>query len=188
MNKHKMSILMVLLLICGPWAISLADKWDDADRATVRLGPSSFKDLPESVVVELLKKGCAVPQSYSSPSPHNVIQGEFAREGQKDVAILCSNDRSSSIVFVWGGPAACPSEIAKSADRGWLQGIGGGKLGYSRVIQAVGRSTISGYFKTYGGPTPPLIDHDGVDDIFVEKASVVRYCHEGRWRELTGAD
>jgi len=32
------------------------------------------------------------------------------------------------------------------------------------------------------------IDHQGANDGFVEKASVVHYFHAGKWLQLTGAD
>jgi hypothetical protein len=38
------------------------------------------------------------------------------------------------------------------------------------------------------GPKPPPIDHLGIDDAFLEKASVVHYYYQGKWLQLTGAD
>jgi hypothetical protein len=40
----------------------------------------------------------------------------------------------------------------------------------------------------YGGPKPPPIDHQGVDDEFIEKASSTWYFRGGKWLTLTGAD
>jgi len=53
---------------------------------------------------------------------------------------------------------------------------------------AVGREYILSRYRAYGGPKPPTIDHQGIDDAFLEKASVVHYFHAGKWRKLTGAD
>ena len=39
-----------------------------------------------------------------------------------------------------------------------------------------------------GGPKPPPIDHQGINDAFLEKASSVHYFHEGKWLRLTDAD
>jgi hypothetical protein len=35
---------------------------------------------------------------------------------------------------------------------------------------------------------PPRIDHKGIDDAFVGKASEVHYYYRGKWLELQGAD
>jgi hypothetical protein len=45
-----------------------------------------------------------------------------------------------------------------------------------------------GHFNAYGGPKPPPIDHEGIDDAFIEKAPVTWYFHNGAWLRLTGAD
>jgi hypothetical protein len=52
----------------------------------------------------------------------------------------------------------------------------------------VGREYILKHYRAYGGPEPAAIDHQGINDSFVGKASVVRYFHAGKWLELTGAD
>jgi hypothetical protein len=61
-------------------------------------------------------------------------------------------------------------------------------LGYSRAISAVGKNHILDYYKAYGGTEPPPIEHQGINDAFAEKASVVRYFYRGKWLELQGAD
>jgi hypothetical protein len=64
----------------------------------------------------------------------------------------------------------------------------GARVEYSREITAVGRDFIMGRYRAYGGPEPRPIDHQGVDDAFLEKASVTWYFHEGKWLRLQGAD
>ena len=44
------------------------------------------------------------------------------------------------------------------------------------------------HYRAYGGPVPPPIDHQGIDDAFLEKASVTWYFHECKWLRLQGAD
>jgi hypothetical protein len=39
-----------------------------------------------------------------------------------------------------------------------------------------------------GGPAPPPITHQGIDEAFAGKASTVQYCHYGKCLSLTGAD
>jgi hypothetical protein len=60
--------------------------------------------------------------------------------------------------------------------------------GFSRLISTVGRQFIQEHYEAHSGPTPPAIDHEGIDDAFIEKGSSVRYCHQGEWLELTGSD
>ncbi len=180
------SFLIAMTLLIATQGVG-ADKWDDADVAIRRLAPTEFQGLPNNIVGELKKRGCTIPQSYGSKKPHNIISGEFAKKGQKDWAVLCSRNGSSSVLIFWGDDSPCPSEIFPSKDRGWLQNTGYG-IGYSRAINPVGAAFIIRHFKLVGGPTPPPIVHQGIDEAFIEKASTVHYCHKGKWIELTGAD
>ncbi len=165
------------------------DKWAAADSATLRLPPAAFSPLPKNIVQYLQGRGCTIPQTYLSREPHNVISGEFARRGQTDWAVLCSRNGESSILVFWRGSTKSVAEIAKAPDRGFLQTITeGGKIGFSRAIEPVGRGYILSHYKEYGGRKPPGITHQGINDAYVEKASVVRYYHRGKWLELQGAD
>jgi hypothetical protein len=137
----------------------------------------------------LQARGCTIPQTYLSREPHNVISGEFTRQGQIDWAVLCSRGGESSILVFWRGSTKFVSEIAKAPDRGFLQTVSeGGKIAFSRAIESVGGEYILSHYKEYGGRKPPPINHQGIDDAYVEKASVVRYYHRGKWLELKGAD
>jgi hypothetical protein len=81
------------------------------------------------------------------------------------------------------------AEVAPAKDEAFQQDVDGrGTLGYSRAIDAVGKDYILKHYEAYGGPKPPPITHHGINDAFVEKASVVRYFYRGKWLELQGAD
>ena len=80
------------------------------------------------------------------------------------------------------------AEIARSSDRTYLQNAGGGRIGYSRLLAVADADLIRERHAILGGPQPPPLDHEGIDDIFVEKASRVWYWYEGQWLELTGSD
>ena len=153
-----------------------------------RLSPAAFVQLPIPIVKALQERACTIPQSFADPEPHNVVRGELRRQGQTDVAVLCSRDGDSSILVFWNSSVSSVTEIAKVSDATFLQAIGGGNVGYSRQITVVEREFIVDHYRAYGGPEPPSIDHQGINDAFVEKASIVHYYHEGRWLELTGAD
>jgi len=44
------------------------------------------------------------------------------------------------------------------------------------------------HYRAYGGPEPPPIEHQGIDDAFLGKASITWYFHKGKWLRLQGAD
>ena len=165
------------------------DRWQSAEANIVRLSPAAFSQLPPPIIHQLRSRGCAIPQSFGRSEPHNVISGEFARRGQMDWAVLCSRNGMSSILVFWGGSTRRVAELAASPDSAFLQTIdGSGNIGFSRAIGAVGRDYIRERYREYGGRRPPRIDHQGINDAFVEKASVVHYYHRGRWLELQGED
>jgi hypothetical protein len=168
--------------------VPVPDEWDAANARVRRLSPHVFAELPAALKDELAKRQCTVPQTYISTRPHNVIQGEFAKKGQKDWAVVCSTGHMSSILVFFGGSDKDVFQFAAGSDKNYLQGIGGGKIGYSQLIGVVGEDYILEHYKRYGGPTPPPITHDGINVAFVEKASSVLYLEKGEWLSLTGAD
>ena len=173
---------------CAIFGRHKPDRWDSADAAVRRLPPSTFGELPEAIRRELELRKCWVPQIWGDSVPHNVIRGHFARPQQNDWAVLCSRSGTSTILVFWRGTADTVAELEARADRNYLQGEGGGQTGYSRSIDVADSAFISSHFAWYGGPQPPPLDHEGIDDAFVEKGSVVLYWYRGRWLRLTGAD
>lgn len=167
------------------------EQWEQADLQTRRLPPTAFPELPGEIVRELVSRGCTIPQTFASSSPENIIRGEFAKPEQQDWAVLCSVNRVSSILIFWGGSTHDVAEVYTAPDKSELQGIGGGRIGYSRAISTVGKEYIESHYAAYrdgGAPEPPPIDHEGINDAFIEKASTVHYFYQGKWLELAGAD
>jgi hypothetical protein len=185
-----MSTLRVALPLAMMAAASVGQDLDfqAAERQIVRLSPDAFPMLPEAVVRELQRRECTVPQEVFSKTPNNVVSGQFAKPGQTDRAVLCSLNGASSILVFWNGSASNPAALAESEDKIYLQGLGGDKSGFSRGISAIGSDFIIEYYRAYGGPKPPPIDHQGINDAFLGKASVVRYSFGGKWLQLSGAD
>jgi hypothetical protein len=163
-------------------------KFDEAERRIVRLPPSAFPELPRNVVRELERRGCRIPQEAFTKKPHNAIKGDFAKPGQVDWAVLCSIKGVSTILVFWNGSEKNPAAIASMEDRNFLQGITTENIGYSRGIGTVGKDFIMRHFNAYGGPKPPPIDHEGIDDAFIEKASMTWYFYRGKWSQLSGSD
>ena len=88
----------------------------------------------------------------------------------------------------WNGSESNPASFVPVEDKFFAQSYGNGQFGYVRGIDAVGRDFIMRHYEASGGPKPPPIDHQGVEDVFIEKASVVWYFYQGQWLKLTGVD
>ena len=102
--------------------------------------------------------------------------------------MLCSVNESSSILVFRDAADRNPEDLAKAEDRNDLQGAGNGRIAYSRQIQPVDRKFIMDHYRAYGGTEPPPIDHQGIDDAFVGKASITYYWYRGKWMKLSGSD
>jgi len=158
-----------------------------ADQQVLRLSPVAFPDLPKNLLADLQHRGCLVPQVPPAKQRHNVIKGEFSKRGQTDWAILCSVEGVSSILVFWNGSASSPARIGEAKDVDFLQDSGTGFV-YSREITPVDRDYTLRHYQTYGGPKPPPVDHQGINDAFVQKGSVILYFYRQQWFRLTGAD
>jgi hypothetical protein len=169
--------------------VNAQDKWQTGNEVMVRLKPAVFSQLPKSVISYLQKRGCTIPQVFGESKPHNVIRGQFTKLNQFDWAVLCSQNSVSTILVFWSGSTKSVAEIAREDDRGYLQTISeGGEAGFSRLIEVVDRDYILEHYRAYGGKKPPQIRHQGINDIYVEKASSVHYFYRKRWLQLQGAD
>ncbi len=161
--------------------------WEKAEREIKRLPPSAFAELPRKIVSQLEARGCTIPQTRA-PYPHNVIRGEFAKKGQTDWAVLCSKEGQTRILVFWGKAKGCPSELPASLDQNWQQTDGRGGIEYSRLIGPISKDWIRKFQRWFHGPEPPPLGHQGIDDGFEGKYSVIYYCYQGKWLQLQGAD
>ena len=157
---------------------------ETADRQVVLLNPAFFTELPKNLVAELQRRGCRIPQ-VAHAGRQNVIKGEFAKPGQSDWAVLCSFGQFTSILVFWNASEINPARIAQrkeDLDRLHISDE------YIRLISPVGKLIIMDHHKHSGGPKPPPLDHQGIDDASVGKASVIYYFFNGKWLQLMGAD
>lgn len=163
--------------------------WSRADADIVRLAPARFADLPVLVKNELERRGCTIPQPFtaSADRPQNVVRGRFISASSNDWAVLCSRQRRSSILVFRGGGVARVDELATEGDEGRLQVVSPGRIGYSRGISVASPNHILSH-NPNADPPLPAIDHDGIDDAFIEKASTIWFWSGNRWRQLAGAD
>ncbi len=177
----KLLLIAMLVTTIGTCASSYSE-----EKKGVYVDPEQVKGLPSNIVKELKKLDCLIPQGILDHT--NAIKGEFAIKGQKDWAVLCSTNGKSRIHIFWGGANRCPSVIAEESDEEYLYRQSNDAWEYYRGLGKVGEKFIIEHYEAYGGPKPPPITHDAIDDRWLEKASVVHYCHQGKWLKLTGAD
>jgi hypothetical protein len=154
-----------------------------------RILPEDIPGLPPEFVEKLKERNCSVPQfegvGATPAEPNNVIHGEFAKAGQQDWAVLCSNGQTSTIVIFWGNVAPCPASLARLDDAHYLKPAGGKTVHYSRAIRALGEDEIG---ERAGMKTLRPLKHQGIDDRFVGKSSAFFYCNEGKWRIFPARD
>jgi len=153
-----------------------------------RLPMEAFPELPAAVAGVLRARNCRVPQPSPEGPPRNVIRGEFFAKGEAGWAVFCSANHSTALLAFRNDRDTNPDTVNTSEDRHYLQGLDGSQIGYSREITAAGRDFILRHYRAYGGPEPPPIDHQGIDDAFLEKASITWYFYQGKWLRLQGAD
>ncbi len=141
--------------------------------------------LPPAVRLSLESRGCTIPQTYAERAPHNVTVGSIMGRGGTDWAVLCSVQRVSRVLIFPSGQADHVVEWESSDDLGWLQGIGDGAIGYSRAIDVVSPESIHKYAKD---DLPNPLDHDGIDEAFIEKGSTIHYWNGSDWLNIPGSD
>ena len=153
-----------------------------------RLPLEAFPELPPVVAGVLRARNCRAPQPTAADPPRNVIRGEFFAKGERGWAVLCSVNNSTALLAFRNDRDANPDTVVTIDDENSLQGLDGKNFAYSREITAAGRDFIMRHYRAYGGPEPPPLDHQGIDDAFLGKASVTWYFHNGKWLRLQGAD
>ena len=164
------------------------DKWKRTVPGIVRLSPDVFASLSPDIVADLNARGCTIPQPWGSVELENVLYGRFTDAEQMDVAVLCSINAISSILVYRGGTTTDVAVVNRLMNDSFLQDVGEGKYGFSRVIYSADPSHIRKSYAVFGGQELPPLDHDGLGDAFLEKASIIWYWYDSKWIQLTGAD
>jgi hypothetical protein len=146
----------------------------------IRLLPvASFPQIPAAVANELDARGCMVPQTYEANGPENVISGSFEKQGSDDWAALCSVRGVTTFYVFFQSNLTHPIALRHQPDNQWL-----------------GVEPSFAYGSAWGIlPIPPRavprtyqMDHDGIEDAFVERSSVIHYYSHGHWTTFKGDD
>ena len=160
-----------------------------------RLPPDSFPDLPKVVHDSLVNRGCEVPTPW--PSKVNVVTGAFTRKGAVEWAVLCSVRDTSQILILDATTGAVADSLLRSPDSFWVQGNGDNTWLFSRYIALVPMSRLNVVPTDttseegpiyYGAFLPKPIDHDAIDQAFLDKASTTFYFALGKWFEVGSSD
>ncbi len=164
-------------------------RWQDGQTHAYRIArvaPAAFPQLPSGVRTELEQRGCLVPQTQWAKQPENVISGAYRTGGNRDWAALCSRGGFSSVLVFWNGSGKMTAELGRQKDTDYLQAIDSkGDLGYSRFISTASPDSIRRRKENKQlGP----FHHDGIEDGFQGKGSLIHYNRSERWIELEGAD
>ncbi len=143
----------------------------------IRLLPlSSFPQLPSAVAQDLDAKGCMVPQTYEAHEPENVIRGSFEKPGSRDWAVLCSVKGMTTLYVFLGSNLTSPIALRQQPDTAWLGHDWANNPSFDYGF-AWGISTMPADVM----PRKDRLDHDGVEDAFVEQSAVVHYYADGHW-------
>ena len=153
----------------------------------IRLLPlSSFPALPADVAGQLRHRGCMIPQSYEAMQPENVIHGAFHAPGVSDWAALCSVDGTTTLYVFFAGRFDDPSALRSQPDTAWL----GADPGQSELGSAWGIATRTADQLRASPELRRLmaIDHDAIDDAWLERSLTVRYYDGHKWLTVTTED
>jgi hypothetical protein len=177
----------VLLYITAS-AVHVASHGQGAPPPIRSLSPSAFTEAPSSIRRELVNRGCSIPQPFGSTRRANLIRGDFYGDGHVSWAALCSRNQSSSILVFRNPETVEVAELGRRPDTDYLQEVEPGRAGFSRQITVASPRFILERYRASGGPKPPNLSHSGINDAFLDKASVVWFWQRGRWLRLTGAN
>ena len=151
----------------------------------IRLLPlSSFPALPAIVAMQLDERKCMVPQTYEARTPENVVRASLERKGSDDWAVLCSVNGATTLYVFFQSEFANPMALRRQRDTEWL---GSEVLGAYGSAWGISRRSAS-QIHLAGGAGHVGIDHDGIEDAFVEKSSTTHYFQNGSWTSVEGSN
>jgi len=150
-----------------------------------RVSPDAYASVPSTIREELKKRHCELPETqHWDQTRLNIVQGQFAGDAQDWAAICIAPEGTIRALIFWAEAAPCSSEITS----GWpmKSHFPPGSAGSLYLLRA-DREQILSYRKFFADKNKNLVVHDGVE-IGGEEASMIYYCYQGKWLELTAND
>ena len=153
-----------------------------------RLLPREMPSLPPKIRDWMTDRAFTIPQSYCATVPNNAFRASIAKAGSRDWVALCSRADTSRIVIFWGGTPDSVTELKVSVDGSHSFWRGGKEFDYSRLIVPASVKSMRKLYSDFEVPFPKGIDHDSLEEVICEKASLVYYWRRGVVEELLGMD
>jgi hypothetical protein len=137
------------------------------------LEPSQLRELPEAIRSDMQKLGCRIPKFMKWDARHNVIQGQFFKQGQTDWAVLCqAGDKTGILLYPGGAVTDLPMLRSQPTDP-------------TRTIHVVSAFVLQKRaVRDHPDEPPPAFDHDGIEDGPIQKASPAIYHRDDEWIEF----
>lgn len=153
-----------------------------------RLPASSFPDLPDAIADALDKRGCMIPQTFQAHRPENVINASFERPGSSDWAVLCSTHGTVELLVFFARTPNKPVMLVSVPELERLQrhdssGVMGFDWGIDPASPRQIREAQSGMEHH-----PPLLDHDAVEDVVLNRKTVYRFYTHSAWTVVDTSD
>jgi hypothetical protein len=181
---NKLLCLAIIIISIGEVASETSKSiWDEALINIPRLSANSFPMLPKEVSDFLNASEYKIPQCTVIPEEHNVISGNFDSDSTLDYAILVSQNYKCKILIFWGSSADSVKVLEERSEMDFLQSDVEGII-FSRVIKPADKSQL----KTKNVNFTSSFSHQGIEDIFLGKASKIFYYQNDVFLNLRGAD
>ncbi len=139
--------------------------------------PSDMDWLPSDIEERLKKSECQIPLNIEwgggiKIPARGILVGQFAAQGQYDIAVICNAKNTNRIFIHWGGPQKCSNEFINNGES----------------IEVETEETVRPYLQRYGSDWPSKLTHDAIGMYIFGKSSFYKYCHNGEWLHSDGAD
>jgi hypothetical protein len=153
-----------------------------------RLPVSSFPELPAAIAAQIDERGCMIPQSYQAHRPENVVHASLERPGSSDWAVLCSSGRTVQLMVFFGSSPNEPSVLVTEPEMARMETHDrSGVLGFAWGIDPASPGRVR-EAQAEMEHHPPLLDHDALADVFVEKGTVYHFFTRNAWRIIDTTD
>jgi hypothetical protein len=145
------------------------------------LPPNAFPDLPPSIAASIASSGCLIPQTYAAHHPENVVHASLERAGSNDWALLCSNNRTVTLMVFFASAPQHPMILASAPETERLQRHDASQvLGFNWGIDP---ATPAQIHEAQVGMNhhPPALDHDALADSVIDHRTVYHLYTKGGW-------